>query len=409
MRYKGSREALPEIAKALNVDAVIEGSVERSGDEVRITALLIIARTDTHLWAKSYQRNLRDILAMQSDVARAIAGEIQVHLTPQENERLERQRAVNPAAYEAYLQGRYHWNFHTGDELRKAIAEYQRAIQIDPSYALAYVGLSDAYHILPLNADADPQKVLPMAKDTALKALQLDPRLSEGHASLAFVLEEYDWDWAGAEKEYKRSVELSPSNPVAHSYYGRLLSSLARHLEAISEGKRARELDPLSNPASFLLGGAYYFAGQNDRAVQEFEHSLQINPNFWPAHAYLGKTYGEQRLTEKALAELRRGQGPTLEATSVMGYVLGVSGKKTEARRILNDLLLRAKQSYLSPTHIANIYVGLGEKDQALAWLEKGFEARDSHMEFLGVDPMYESLRSDPRFANLLGRLNLPH
>jgi serine/threonine protein kinase/Tfp pilus assembly protein PilF len=407
MRYKGSREALPEIAKALNVDAVVEGSVERSGDEVRITAQLINARTDAHLWAKSYHRNLRDVLALQTEVARAIAGEIQVHLTAQEHERLERARAVNPAAYEAYLQGRYHWNFHTGDELQKAIAEYQRAIQIDPSYALAYVGLSDAYHILPLNADADPQKVLPKAKDTALKALQLDPQLSEGHASLAFVLEEYDWDWAAAEKEYKRAIELSPNNPAAHSYYARLLSSLARHSEAITEGKRSRELDPLSNPASFLLAAAYYFARQDDRAVQEFEQSLQISPNFWPAHMYLGKVYGEQRLYEKALAELRKGQGPTLEATSVMGYVLGMSGKKTEAERILSDLMMRSKQTYVSPTHIANIYVGLGEKNQAMAWLEKGLEAKDPHMEFLDVEPMYDSLRPDPRFADLLGRLRL--
>ena len=409
MRYKGSREPLPSIAQALNVDAVIEGSVERSGEQVRITAQLINARTDTHLWARSYQRNLRDVLALQTEVARAIAGEVQVQLTPQEHERLDRTRAVNPAAYEAYLRGRYHRNFHTPEEMQKAIGEYQNALHIDPNYALAYVGLSDVYRMLTLNADAEPQKVVPVAKANALKALELDPQLSEAHFGLAYALEMYDWDWAGAQTEFKRSIELSPNNPFAHSYYGRLLSVLGRHSEALVQGERARELDPVSYADSFLLGTFYHYGRQEDRAVQELNDSININAHFWPAHLFLGKVFTEKHLYPQALGELQKAQGPTLQALSAMGYVFASSGNESGARKILNDLIQRSKQSYVPPTHIAVVYAGLGEKDQAIAWLQKAFAVKDAHLEFLGVEPVYDSLRSDPRFADLIGQLGLPH
>jgi eukaryotic-like serine/threonine-protein kinase len=407
MRYKGTQKALADVAKELSVDAVIEGSVERSGDEVRISAQLINARTDSHLWARSYRRNLRDILAMQSEVARAIAGEIRVQLTPQEQARLGRQRAVNPAAYEAYLQGRYDWNFHTSDQLQKAIAEYQRAIQLDPSYALAYVGLSEAYHILPVNADAASQEVLPKAKDAALKALELDPQLSDGHAALAFVLGQYDWDWAGAEKEYKRAIELSPNNSIARAYYSRMLTFLGRHSEAIAEAERARELDPMSTLASFLLGMAYSYARQYDRAARELAQCLEMNPKFWPAHFFLGQVYEQQGRYADALAELSKAEGPTLEATSQIGHVYAISGKRAKAEQVLKDLTTRSKQRYVSPTYVARIYAGLGQKDQALEWLERGYAVRDSHMASIAVEPTFESLRSDSRFIDLLRRLNL--
>jgi TolB-like protein/Flp pilus assembly protein TadD len=408
MRYKGTQKPLPDIAKELGVDAVIEGSVQRSGDEVRISAQLINARTDTHLWARSYQRNLRDVLAMQSEVARAIAGEIQVQLTPQEQARLERPRAVNPAAYEAYLRGRYHGNFHTGDELQKAIAEFQRANQLDPSYALAYVGLSAAYGVLPFNADAPPQDVFPKAKGAALKALELDPQLGEAHASLALVLGQYDWDWAGAEREYKRAIPLSPNDSEIHTAYSEMLSLLGRHSEAISEASRARELDPISLVIRFLLGRAYFHERQFDLAVQEYRNSLEINPNFWVTHLFLGKVYEQQGLYAEALAELQMAQGPTLQATAEMGHVYGLSGKRVEAERILGNLLIRSKHSYVPATYIAKVYAGLGQKDQALAWLDKGYHERDSQMEFISVDPMYDTLRSDPRFADLLHRVGFP-
>jgi len=407
MRYKGTQKAMADIAKELGVDAVIEGSVDRSGDEVRISAQLINARTDSHLWARSYHRNLRDILAMQSEVARAIAGEIRVQLTPQEQARLGRPRAVNPAAYEAYLKGRYHWNFHTGDQLQKAIAEYQRAIQLDPSYARAYVGLSEAYHVLPLNADAAAQEVLPKAKDAALKAVELDPQLSDGHVALAFVLGQYDWDWAGAEREYKRAIELSPNNSVARAYYSRMLTLLSRRSEAIAEAERARELDPMSALASLFLGEAYSNDRQYDRAAQELAQGLEMNPNFWPLHFFLGQVYEQQGRYADALTELSKAEGPTLEATSQIGHLYAISGKRAKAEQVLKDLTTRSKQRYVSPVYFARIYTGLGQKDQALEWLERGYAVRDPHMEVIAVEPTFESLRSDSRFVDLLRRLNL--
>jgi serine/threonine-protein kinase len=407
MRYKASKKPLPEIAKELGVDAVIEGSVERSGDEVRISAQLINARNDTHLWARSYHRNLRDVLAMQSEVARAIAGEISVQLTPQEQARFARARPVNTAAYEAYLRGLYHWNFHTPDELQKALEDYNRAIEIDPAYALAYVALSNTYHLLPFNADAAPQSAFPKAKEAALKALQLDPQLGEAHSALGLVLGQYDWDWVGAEREHKRAIELSPNSPSALMYYAELLSLRGRHDEAISVASRGREIDPVSGAVGLQLSRAYFHARQYERAAQSFQQFLEINPRFWPLHLFLGQVYEQLGQYGKALVELRQAQGPTQYATSIIGHLYALSGQRAEAEKILSELLLRSKAVYVPPTFIARIYSALGQDDEAIAWLEKGYASRDSHLEFLGVDPTFDGVRSDARFLDLLRRLNL--
>jgi eukaryotic-like serine/threonine-protein kinase len=407
MRYLHDPKPIPQIAKELSVDAVIEGSVERSGDEVRITAQLIDARTDTHLWARSYKRNLQDVLGMQSEVARAIASEIQVQLTPQEKAQFDRSRPVNPAAHEAYLKGLYHWNFHTGDELQKAIAEYQRAIQIDPNYALAYVGLSDTYHLLPFNGDADPHVVFPKAEAAAQKAVELDPSLSRAHAALAIGLSRYDWDRTAAEREFKLAIELSPNDSWAPAMYAEMLSLQGRHAEAIAQASRARELDPISGLVCLQYGRAFLYARQYDDAAQAFLQSLEVNPQFWPLHLFLGETYEQQGLYPQALAELRKAQGPTQQATAAIGRLYAISGKKSEAEKILAELLERANTGYIPPSYIAGIYVALGDKDQAFAWLEKAYTARDSQIEFLGVEPFYDPLRSDPRYADLMRRINL--
>ena len=409
MRYLRNPKPIPEIAKELGVDAVIEGSVERSGDQVRITAQLINARTDTHLWAHSYQRDLRDVLAMQSEVARAIASEVQVQLTPQEKARLDSVRPVDPVAHEAYLKGLYHWNFHTGDELQKAIVEYQRAIQIDPNYALAYVGLADAYHVLPFNGDADPQVVGPKARDATLKAVELDPRLSEAHVTLAIELSRYDWDWTAAEREFKMAIELSPNNSSASSLYAELLSIEGRHAEAVAEASRARELDPISGAVCLQYARAPLYARRYDEAVRAFQKCLDVNPNLWILHLFFGETYEQQGLYPQALSELRKSQGPTLQATSVIGHVYAISGNKAEAGKILAELQQRAKTAYLPATYIAKIYAGLGDKNQAFAWLEKAYTSHDPQIEFLGVEPLYDPLRGDPRYADLMRRINLAH
>jgi TolB-like protein/tRNA A-37 threonylcarbamoyl transferase component Bud32/Tfp pilus assembly protein PilF len=407
MRYKGTQKSLAEIAQDLHADTVIEGSIERSGDEVRITAQLINARTDTHLWAHSYKRELRDVLALQSEVARAIAEEIQVQLTPRERERFGHSRPVDPAAYEAYLKGLYHWNFHTSGELQKAIAEYQRAIQLDPGYALAYVGVASAYELLPLNGDVAPQQALPKAKEYALQAIELDPQLSEAHCALAFALGQYDWGWTDAEREFKRAIELSPSNAVARALYARMSSIQRRHAEAISEATRARELDPISGQIGLQLSAAYFYARQYERSVDAFHRALENNPNLWPLHYFLGQVYEQQGLFRDAIVEFQKAQGPTLLATSGMGHLFAISGRRSDAEKILSDLALRSKTGYIPPTYLARVYVGLGERGQALEWLEKGYAARDSHMAFLGVEPAFDPLRSDPRFVDLLRRLHL--
>jgi serine/threonine protein kinase/Tfp pilus assembly protein PilF len=407
MRYLRNPKPLPQIAKELDVDAVIEGSVERSGDQVRITAQLINARTDTHLWAHSYQRDLRDVLAMQSEVARAIAGEIQVQLTPQERERFDHSRPVNPAAHEAYLRGLYHWNFHTGEELQKAIAEYQRALQIDPEYALAYVGLANVYNVLPFNGDAEPRTVFPKARQAAEKAVALDPRLSEAHSALAIVLSRYDWDRAAAEREFKLAIALSPNDSWAPSLYAEMLSLQSRHAEAAAQTSRARELDPISGPVLLQYSRAFFYARQYERSVQAFRQSLEVNPQFWPLHLFLGETYQEMGNYPEALAELRKAQGPTQEASAAIGRVYAISGQTAEAQRVLADLLLRAKSGYLPGAHIAGVYASLGDKNKAFEWLEEAYATRDSQLEFLGVQPFYDPLRSDPRFADLLRRIHL--
>jgi len=407
MRYLRDPKPIPEIAKELGVDAVIEGSVERSGDQVRITAQLINARTDTHLWAHSYQRDLRDVLAMQSEVAKAIAAEIQVQLTPQEQARFERSRPVNPAAYEAYLKGVYHWNFHTGEEMQKAIAEFQRATQIDPSYAMAYVGLSDTYTLLPFNADMDPRIVLPQAKAAALKAVELDPRSGRAHAALGVTLSRYDWNRTGAEREFQLAIELLPNDSFAPALYAEMLSLEGRHDEAFAQAARARELDPIFGVNGLQYSRAFLYARQYDKAVAAFREALEVNPKFWPLHLFLGETYQQQGLYPQALAELRQAQGPTQEATSAMARVLVAQGKNSEAQQILRDLLQRSKSGYLPPTYIAGIYIALGDNKRAFDWLEKAYAARDSQLEFLGVEPFYDPLRTDPRYLDLMRRINL--
>ena len=407
MRYKGVSKPLREVVDELGVDAVIEGSVERSGDAVRINVQLVNARTDTHLWARSYKRELRDVLAIQDEVARAVAEEVHPRLSASERARFEHSRPVNPAAFEAYLKGLYHWNFHTGGELQKAIAEYERARQLDPDYALAYVGLSDAYHILPFNSDVPPQEWLPRAKEAALKAIQLQPEQSEAHASLAFVLALYDWDWGGAEREYRRAIELNPNNSAAKAFYSMVLSLQGKHSEATVEGERARELDPVSAAVGLHIGRIYFFARQYERAEQSFLRSIEVNPNFWPLHLFLGQLYEAQGRYPEALSELRKAQGPTLAATASMARVHAVSGRRTEARQILSDLIARTKRGYLPPSYVARIYAGLGEKDEAFSWLDRALAVRDAHLGLVGAEPAFDPLRSDARFAALLRRLNL--
>jgi serine/threonine protein kinase/TolB-like protein/Flp pilus assembly protein TadD len=413
MRFKGVRPpgGLSEIARQLKVDAVVEGSVLRSGDRVRITAQLIDARTDRHVWARSYERDLRDVLALQSDVAQAIANEIKIKVTPQEGTRLASARPVSPEAHEAYLKGRYYWNKRTEADLRKSIESFQQAIQKDPSYAQAYAGLADCYVVLPNYSATSPQETLPKAKAAAEKAIQIDDGLAEAYAPLAQVAAYYSYDWLSAEREFKRVTELNPNYATAHQWYALMLARMGQLDRALAEVRRAQELDPLSLIINHNVAWVLYFARQYDQGIEQVRKTLELDPSFAGAHDMLGELYTRKGMYQQGIDELREairlsGGDPNIKAE--LGNAYAVAGKRKQAREILGELTALSKRRYFSPCFIASIYAGLGDKNQAFAWLEKAYEGPDIWIAFVNVDPAFDSLRSDPRFQDLLRRMNFP-
>jgi eukaryotic-like serine/threonine-protein kinase len=411
MRYKGAKESLPQIARELGVDALIEGSVLREGDQVRITVQLIEGRSDRHLWAADYQREMHGILALQSSVARAIAAEVKAKLTPREHARFQQARSVDPDAYEAYLRGRYYLDKRTEEGFKKALEYFQDAVQKDPSSALSYAGLGDTYNFLSYFHILPPPQARPEAKAAALKALKLDPSSAEAHTALARVMAEYEWDWQGAEREFQQAIELNPSYAIAHQYYGLFLSDMGRHPEAIAEGKKAVELDPLSLPVRNSLGSRFQLARQYDSAIEQYRKVLEMYANRSFTHLNLGWTYVQKKMYEEATVELLRTislSGPEPEALSDLGYAYAASGDRSEAEKVLVELNRVASQRYVPPIMMARIYIGLGDQTRALAWLEKSYQDRSlSEFDPL-VDPAWDPLRSDPRFRDLLRRMGLP-
>ncbi len=410
MTYKGARKPLPQIARELNVDAVVEGTVLRSGNRVRITAQLILASADKHLWAKSYEGNLRDTLTLQSKVARAIAEEIRIKLNPQEQTELKKVRTLNGEAYEAYLKGRYFWNKRTGDGLRKAIDYFSQAIEKDPSYAQAYAGLADSYA---LAGDwkyglLAPRKAYPKAKAAATKAIALDVTLGEAHISLAFCLDNFDWDWESAGREFTRGIKLSPSYAIGYEWYGWHLAELGRNGEAVAEVEKAASLDPLSPSIGADLAEELIVAHRFDEAITQSRKTIILDPFFAPAHYVLGQAFVQKHNYNEAIAELQKAieLSPGSTAfTANLAYAYAVSGMRDEAAKILNDLKNRSPQAFSNAPEIAMVYVGLDEKDQAIAWLEKGYAERFSP--WVLMRPCFSPLRSDQRFQDLLHRIGL--
>jgi len=407
MRYKGTQKSVPEIARELNVDAVVEGSVEREGDRVRITAQLVQGPTDTHLWAKGYERDFRDSLRLQDEVAEAIVAEVQLKLTPQERARFARNDVIDPEAHEDYLRGLFYLNRRNGPDERKAIEWFQAAIKKDPAYAAAYSSLADSYRDLIFNSNAAPADVLPQSEAAAKRALEIDGQLAEAHASLGFYLGDYDWDWAGAEREFQTALRLNP-NAYAYSYHAHFLRQEGKIEESIREGRRAVDLDPVSADGSFILAQSLYEARRYDEAVSQQRKTLDLDPRFWPANLYIGKTLAEQGQFQEAVEELKKAGDFSAEPYATIGYVYGRMGRAADARKVIADLQEQSKKGYVAPTNFAKVYIGLGDKDQAFAWLEKGYQQRDYWMAFLNGDPMFDSLRSDPRFQDLVRRIGFP-
>jgi len=401
MRYRGTNRPVPEIAGELNVDAIVEGSVQRFGDRVRITANLIHARTDRHMWAESYERDLRDMLALQSDVARAIAQEIRVKLTPQQKARLASARPTNPEAYQLYLKGRSHLETWTDSGIRVAIDYFERAIQKDPSSALAYAGLAEA-------AVRGGEGVA-KAREAALRALQTDDELSEAHAMMGLVRFRYDWDWEGAESEFRRAVELNPNSTVAHHYHAHNLLVMGRTEEALVESKRWIELDPFSPAPYEHLGWDYVGLRRYDEAIEALRKSLQLDPNFHEAIYSLALAFVQKGMLGEAIAQLRRAidlSGRDPRDLAGLGQAYALSGRRDEAWKILKEV--KESSSRRNVLWVAEVYAALGDKDHAFEYLEKAYRDRDFTFEFLKYEPYWESLRSDPRFKDLLRRIGLP-
>jgi eukaryotic-like serine/threonine-protein kinase len=410
MRYKGTNQALPEIARQLNVDGVIEGSVERSGERVRITAQLIYAPTDTHLWAESYERDLRDILSLQDDVARDIANQIKIRLTTTEQARLSGSAPVDPEAYQAYLEGVFYWNMRTEEGLNKGINYFREAIDKDPHYAMAYAGLAESYVVLPGYRILSGKEAYPQAKEAALKALEIDEGLAEAHAALAQVRLGYDFDRGAAENEIRRAIELNPNYATAHDWHAFVLVSLGRLEEAISEEKRAQELDPLSQAINDDLGYYLYLAEDNDQAIIQLRKTLAMYQSMPMPHMLLGRAYVQKRMFTEAIKEFQSaatlsGNYPLYQAW--LGYGYAISGHRSEAQQIIDELTRPSNTKYVSPYDVAAIWTGLGDKNQAVKWLGRAYEERATHLVHIYIEPAFEPLRSDLRFQELLRRMGL--
>jgi serine/threonine protein kinase/Tfp pilus assembly protein PilF len=411
IRYKNVQKPLPEIGRELGAEALIEGSVRRSGDQVRITVQLIEAATDKHLWAESYQRDLRDVLALQSDVARAIANEIRITLTAQEQAGLTGARPVNPRAYEAYLKGRFYWNKRTPASLMKGIEYFNQAIEQDPSDPLAYAGLADSYNQLAYRGHLPPNEAYARARAAVTKALDINSGLAEAHASLGFIHLNYEWDWAAAEQELRRAIELNPGYAEAHHWYSHYLMDVGRVEESLAESKRALELDPLSLIVSTHLGWHYVFARQYDSAIVQLKKTLEMDPNYYPAHLHLGRAYQLKGNFKEALVELQQAvslsQNNT-ESVAALAATHASSGRPDEAMKLLRELEQQSHRNYVSSYDIAVIYTALGNRNEALASLAKAYEQRANGLVEIKAEPAFDPLRSDRRFQDLVQRMNFP-
>jgi TolB-like protein len=414
MHYKGTKKTVPEIARELKVDGVIEGSVMRSGDRVRITAQLIQASADQHLWSESYERELKDTLTLQSEVARDIVNKIRARVTPQEQKLfLQNVHQVNPEAHEAYLRGRYFLNKRTENDLKKSEMYFQEAIAKDPKDALGYAGLADMYQVMGSweGEMLPPKEAFPKARAAAEKALAIDDTLSEVHASLGYAKLYYDWDWVAAESELKRAIELNPNSGTAHHFYSHYLLTMGRTEESLSESKRGIQLAPLDPLLNVHLAWYYCFARQYDLAIQQSRKVLDMDLPVYAAPLFGGWALEQQGKFPEAIAWFQKAialSGKITYTTAALGHAYGVSGDVVHANQVLNQLKELSKHRYVPAYDIAMVYLGLGEKEQAYRWLEKGFEERSAWMVYLNLDPRLDGLRADPRFQELVHRVGLP-
>ena len=411
MQFKGTKMSLPEIARKLNVDAVVEGSALLIGDQVRITVQLIEAATDVHLWAESYDRDLSDVLAIHSEVARSIAREIQIAVTPEEEARLADVREVNPEAYRLYLLGQYHLNKWGPEDLEKAIRYFQQAIELDPQYAQPHLGLAAYYGALGFWGYMPPRFSFEKQRAAAARALEIDSNLASAHAEYAQVYFYFDWDWQKAEEEFQQAISLNSNYAYNYQFYAWFLAAMGRTEEAHTSIRRALKLDPLAILAYMTAADIFWLSNQYDQAITQLHETLDLSPNEPQALSRLGRNYVQKGMFTEAIGEMERAVTLSpgfIEHYWMLGHAYAVAGKTAEARKILDDLHGLAKKRYVLPFAFAVIHIGLGENDEALEWLERAYQDRNAWMVFLQVAPWLDPLRSDPRFQDLLQRMNYP-
>ena len=407
--FKSSPENLPQIAKQLGVVHILEGSVQKAADQVRVNVQLINALTDAHLWADTYDRKLTDIFAVESEIAKTIAETLQAKLTGSEQHAIAARPTENTEAHQLYLKGRFFWNKRTGNDLKKSIDYFEQAIAADPNYALAYAGVADGYVWLPGYTAGTPRDCYPKATAAAKKALELDDTLAEARTSLALAIWLYDFDFSQAIREFQRAIELNPNYAIAHQQYGNnTLSALGRFDDAIVEGKRAVELDPLSLVINTDLGSDYYYARRYDEAIAQLHKTLEMDPGFYIAHLVLGQALDAKGARDAAIVECQKARALN-DDPSVLGVLArayGLSGNKMEAEKILDQLKELSKQRYVAAYSFALVYLGLGDKEEALRWLEHSYQDRaGSDIGYIRVDPLLDPLRGDPRFEALAEKI----
>ncbi len=405
MHYKGARRPLPEIARELGVDVVVEGTVQRFGDRVQISAQLVQAATDTHLWAENYERDLRDVLALQAEVARAIAAEIRVRLTPEEQAELRRTRQVDAKAYEAYLKGRYHWNKRNLEGLMKGAEYFQKAIDRDPTYAAAYAGLADSASRLGFWTDTKPEEGCARGMAAARKAIEMDNTLAEAYAALCYSSLQYDFNICAAEEAAERAIELDPHNGFAFQGRACCLAARGREEDAIAEISLAVQIEPLSMVLQWTASVFLYFARQYDEAIALSQRGLELDPQFAPLHWTLGLSLGQKRMYQQAVDEMEESVRISRRSPfylGALGHVYGASGRRDDAVKIIREMQELSKQRHVSPYWPGMIYAALGEKDEAFLWLERALEEHAPWMVYLKAPPWFDNLRSDPRYYGLL-------
>ena len=410
-RYKGKDTAAQTIGRELNVQAVLTGRVVQRGDQLIVSLELVDASTENTIWSERYNRKQSDLVTLLTEIARDVSGKLKTKLSGADEAKVTKNYTTNPEAYQLYLKGRFFWNKRTGESLKQAVELYRQATEKDPRYARAYAGLAETYVLFPIYSVASPNDSMPIAKAMALRALEIDDSVAEAHAALGLYLGYFELDLKGAEREFRRAIELNPDYATAHQWLSNnVLSPTKRFDEALIVLRRAEEIDPLSPIIGANLGDLFVYTRQYDEAISQYKRVLTLDPNFAFAHFTLGQVYCAKRMHREAIAEFRKSFELDND-TTIKGFLamaLAKSGQREAAMKLLNELKQESSERYVSSNAIAFVYIGLNDKNEALSWLEKGVVERSAYATFMAIDPVYDDLRPDPRFKAMLKRLNLP-